>query len=286
MLEDRLSNTYMQRNSSIYGLSAQAPNVQANLYPSIPSEYSGPSANVEGFYTGVSAAPHNIQQQNDQSYVNARSSVMINNGSNHSYALPNPNNERFDGRSDRAPATQVFPAYQQPPSTVYSDTSPHAPGKTSHEAIYPDHNRTTVVPPFSTHIHPSPSAAGQMHNHYATENSAPLYSATGSSPLSTRHTEASSNVPTPYSAPRMSSQVESTRSTSVISKPYVTDPALQRDNSLNMYAQNQRQTQIPSSSWQRPPEEASTSHYYDSSSFPEVPQHRPQQKVEEALIEL
>ncbi|GAB7355317.1 hypothetical protein MBLNU459_g5850t1 [Dothideomycetes sp. NU459] len=267
MLEERLSNTYTQ---SRYG----APRPSSSMYPTIPSGHAPIAAGgAESFYTGnvPSMDQHAYGQAAYPPYGHAQPQASYPQQPSPYNQGPPPQDQAFQQNYPQYP-----PQSQQPPSTAapapYQQAPPEQPASHTQRQLsgqYPSQ------PP--SQYAPSHTSQGSQH--------------AISSP-SLDHTStfyAQSTAPQPPSPENYHQPLPQTQ------QPYPSQQYSQAAPPQQYQQQPQVQPQQYQAQQQAPPQALGQQQWphapssqagYGQESFPSAPQHAPQPRVEESLIEL
>ncbi|PBP17262.1 VHS domain-containing protein [Diplocarpon rosae] len=291
MLEERLSHTYNQHSISGYNPHSQRPT--SNIYPSITPHLPSLPGSAENYYSGT-APQDGYARPSTMSYGHTQQ--QYSQYSNRVSVAGHPGEQRQDSYSQH-PQQQVFQP-QRTGSWQTSDSSAsYAPQQSSHHPESgPQQQPHLQAPQHSsqpqTNYGPSESAVASA----ADQNASFYYNAPGQMhpPQHTpEHQSQSQQSPSHYqSTAEPVSPVQS-------SKPY--------QNPQEQYAPPPQQQAVPPQQYAPPPQQQQAPHWqpqqipaqqqpwqmtgqthsgYTHDSFPSAPQHAPQPKVEEALIEL
>ena len=266
MLEDRLSNTYNQHS---YGLPAQYQHPTANSYPSMSSLPQDLPAGAESFYTGNTIPAYATNPQ--QSTYGSHSYPQVRHGQldNHSSMQPAATSKSSPELQYQNPPLSrvssngsVFQQQQRPPSVTYGQTSP---------AVSPLVQRGQVT----AQQHPMHQPAQLLQTSLPSvpdDYAAEFYYS--SDPRAQQTVQAPVNH-VPEQAQQMPYQLQ--QPMQHLNQPVNMGQQVPVPQQMSQGSQAQLQ-----SGQQAPPIATG----YAANMFPEAPQHQPQVKVEEALIDL
>ncbi|KAJ5051649.1 uncharacterized protein L3040_001424 [Drepanopeziza brunnea f. sp. 'multigermtubi'] len=308
MLEDRLSNTYNQHTVSGYGLPSQRPH--STVYPSIATNAPNIPGNAENYYTGN--APQDSYARPQSMYSHGEHQHQQAQYSNRASVTGYPEEQRQEGYGQYPPqrtgnwqtpdpsANYASQQASHPPVNAPQQQAP--PSNTPHQGAQPPMNVPSQPP---TTYGPSEPAASPA----ADPNASIYYNTPGQAappqPQQALEQQQPHYPHTHQSAPQFQtsaqsvSPLQSARSPQMPQEQYA--PTHQHAPPPQSYAppppphqqQQQQQQQAPywqqqqpqtqQQQWQTP---GPTHTGYTQDSFPSAPNHAPQPKVEEVLIEL
>lgn len=306
MLEERLSNTY---NQPRYGV----PRPQSSMYPSIPSHVQDGQGGVESYYTGNAPQMDNYASP-QQSYAYRQAQPQ--------QSAPYP---QLDKRASMYPQVLPEQNYQQPYNQPPQDHSyppqhqqyPQAPPDQSYPpqsaSQYPPQQHQPYHQPMpEQHAQPplQRRQSSQPGSQYAPSHTSQTSQPAISSPPADPATSFYYGEQGPSSAPQQQQQQQTLPPSPELyhqqpptGQQYAQQappqfpqgqqppqqypqqqqqPPLQRQPSHTYYPQQP----APPQQQQQWPQAPSTQGGYGQEAFPSAPQHAPQAKVEESLIEL